>query len=268
MFPPGTPNTPARDLLDGPPQRVPRQGRRPHGRAARGRRRARRARGRSGARPDGLRRVQPHQAARPTTAGRTASARTCPTTTSTRSPAPARGKPFDCNKLVNRSGTGHQGARARPASRCIWYPYGVGKDFPEMSEAWDGGTDGGRLAIPGPEVPPVPGQPDAAVLRRLVVRRRLDAQLDQAASSSTTKGNVLRIQRFAPGRGLAGADRHGPRRRRLAVRARVGRADDPVRQPARGEGRPLPVHPACGTCDPTIPPAGCRDAGARRRRAT
>lgn len=59
------------------------------------------------------------------------------------------GEPFDCDKLVNRSGAGLK--ELGPASvPLIWYPYGVGADFPEMSEAWAGGTDQGRVAIPGP----------------------------------------------------------------------------------------------------------------------
>jgi glucose/arabinose dehydrogenase len=68
------------------------------------------------------------------------------------------GKPFDCGNLVNRSPSSTGLKELGPASGpLVWYPYGVGDDFPELSEAWAGGTDGGRLAIPGPKYRPFAG---------------------------------------------------------------------------------------------------------------
>jgi glucose/arabinose dehydrogenase/plastocyanin len=162
------------------------------------------------------------------------------------------GKPFDCTKLVNRSasntGLKELGAASKPF---IWYPYGVGKDFPEMSEAWLGGTDGGRLAIPGPRYRPFAGSRMplfydnswfVADWTRNWIKQVI---LDDA-------GNPLRIQRFAPDRGVQapmdmdiGADGS------LYV-IEWGGQSIPVGNPVAAKVARYQYVPKCGTCDPTV----------------
>jgi glucose/arabinose dehydrogenase/plastocyanin len=162
------------------------------------------------------------------------------------------GKPFDCNHLVNRSGPGIKqlGAASKPF---IWYPYGDGADtaFPEMSEAWAGGTDGGRLAIPGPRYRPYPGSRMplfydnswfvADWTRNWIKQVILDDD-----------GKVLRIQRFAPDRGVQapidmdlGADGS------LYV-IEWGGQSIPVGNPLAAKVTRYQYVPKCGTCDPKV----------------
>ena len=160
------------------------------------------------------------------------------------------GKPFDCKKLVNRSGPGLK--ELGPASKpFIWYPYGVGADFPEMSEAWLGGTDGGRLAIPGPRYRPFKGSRMplfydnswfiADWTRNWIKQVILDDD-----------GGVLRIQRFAPDRGVQapmdmdiGADGS------LYV-IEWGGQTIPVGNPLAAKVVRYQYVEKCGTCDPTV----------------
>ncbi len=171
------------------------------------------------------------------------------------------GEPFDCSNLKNRSpnntGMTDLGAASKPF---IWYPYGVGEDFPEMSEAWAGGSDGGRLAIPGPKYRPFEGSTmplffDGSWFIADWARNWLkQVILDD-------KGNVLRIQRFVPDRGTQAPMDMELGDGRLAVRARVGRPVAALRQPAVGEGRPLQVHPALRHLRPDDPELGRARAG-------
>jgi glucose/arabinose dehydrogenase/plastocyanin len=160
------------------------------------------------------------------------------------------GQPFDCNRLVNRSGPGIK--ELGPASPpLIWYPYGVGADFPEMSEAWTGGTDEGRLAIPGPRYRPFAGSRMplfydnswfiADWTRNWLKQVILDRQ-----------GKVLRVQRFAPDRGVQapidmdlGADGS------LYV-IEWGGQTIPVGNPLAAKVVRYQYVPKCGTCDPTV----------------
>ena len=160
------------------------------------------------------------------------------------------GKPFDCAKLVNRSGPGLK--ELGPASEpFIWYPYGVGKDFPELSEAWAGGTDGGRLAIPGPRYRPFPGSRMplfydnswfiADWTRNWIKQVILDE-----------KGGVLRIQRFAPDRGVqAPMDMDiGPDGSLYVIE--WGGQSIPVGNPLAAKVTRYQYVDRCGTCDPTV----------------
>lgn len=166
------------------------------------------------------------------------------------------GKPFDCNNLVNRSPNSTGIRELGPASPpLVWYPYGpieAGDAFPEMSEAWNGGTDGGRLAIPGPKYRPfaASGMPlffggswfIADWTRNWIKQLILDE-----------RGRVLRIQRFAPGRGTQapidmdiGADGS------LYV-LEWGGQTIPFGNPVAAKVVRYTYVPQCGTCDPTIP---------------
>jgi plastocyanin len=160
------------------------------------------------------------------------------------------GKPFDCNNLVNRSGPGIKelGAASVPL---IWYPYGVGTDFPEMSEAWNGGTDEGRLAIPGPRYRPFSGSRmplfyDSSWFIADWTRNWIkQVILDK-------RGRVLRIQRFAPDRGVQapidmdiGADGS------LYV-IEWGGQTIPVGNPVAAKVVRYQYVRKCGTCDPTV----------------
>jgi plastocyanin len=166
------------------------------------------------------------------------------------------GEYFDCNKLVNRSvnntGLTELGAASVPF---IWYPYGVGKDFPEMSEAWAGGTDGGRLTIPGPRYRPFPGSTMPLFYenswfigdwtRNWVKQVILDED-----------GRPLRIQRFVPGRGLA-----APIDMELGADGSLyvlewGGQTIPFGNPTQAKLVRFQYVPKCGTCDPTIPAGG------------
>jgi plastocyanin len=164
------------------------------------------------------------------------------------------GKPFDCNKLVNRSGPGLKelGAASVPF---IWYPYGVGKDFPEMSEAWDGGTDGGRVAIPGPRYRPT----DASTMPLFFDGSWFVADWTRNWMKQVIlddKGGVLRIQRFAPHRGL-----QGPIDMELGLDGSMyviewGGQGIPFGNPTAAKVVRFQYVPKCGTCDPTVPAGG------------
>jgi glucose/arabinose dehydrogenase/plastocyanin/type 1 glutamine amidotransferase len=172
------------------------------------------------------------------------------------------GKPFDCNKLVNRSPNNTGMKEMGPASPpLVWYPYGVGKDFPEMSEAWNGGTDGGRLAIPGPIYRPFAGSHMplfyggswfiADWTRNWLKQLILD-----------DKGRVLRVQRFLPGRGT-----QGPIDMDLGADGSLyvlewGGQGIPFGNPLAAKVVRYRYIPRCGTCDPTIPGAGGGGGGA------
>ena len=161
------------------------------------------------------------------------------------------GKPFDCNKLVNRSGRPASRSSAPASMPLIWYPYGVGKDFPEMSEAWAGGTDGGRLAIPGPKYRAFAGSRMplffdgswfiADWTRNWIKQVILD-----------DKGKVLRIQRFAPDRGVqAPIDMDIGPDGSLYVLEWGGQAI-PFGNPLAAKVVRYQYIPQCGTCDPTV----------------
>ena len=166
------------------------------------------------------------------------------------------GEPFDCNKLVNRSvnstGIRELGAATKP---WLWYPYGVGKDYPEMSEAWDGGVDGGRLAVPGPKYRafPTSRMPNfydgswfvADWTRNWVKQVVLDDE-----------GKPLRALRFAPKRGLAGPIdlELGPDGSLYVLE--WGGQGIPFGNPTAAKVVRFTYTPQCGTCDPTIPAAG------------
>lgn len=160
------------------------------------------------------------------------------------------GEWFDCNNLVNPTSPGIK--NLGPASKpFIWYPYGVGKDFPEMSDAPFGGTDGGRLAIPGPKYRVFEGSRMPAFYdgswfiadwaRDWLKQVILDEQ-----------GKVLRIQRFAPDRGTKapidmdlGADGS------LYV-IEWGAQTIPIGNPLAAKVVRYQYVPKCGTCDPTL----------------
>ncbi len=157
---------------------------------------------------------------------------------------------FDCNNIVNPDSPGikNLGPATKPF---IWYPYGVGEDFPAMSDAPFGGTDGGRLAIPGPKYRAFEGS-------------RMPAFYDGAWFIADwardwikhvildDKGEVLRIQRFAPERGTKapidmdlGADGS------LYV-IEWGAQTIPIGNPLAAKVVRYQYVPKCGTCDPTI----------------
>ncbi len=160
------------------------------------------------------------------------------------------GKPFDCNHMVYEESPGIKelGAAAMP---WIWYPYGVGKDFPELSETWAGGTDGGRLAIPGPKYRAFKGSRmpaffDGSWFIADWTRNWLKHVI------TDEKGDVLRIQRFAPDRGVQapidmdlGADGS------LYV-IEWGAQTIPIGNPLAAKVVRYQYVPKCGTCDPTI----------------
>ena len=166
------------------------------------------------------------------------------------------GEPFDCRNLVNRSpyntGLEKLGAASEPL---VWYPYGVGDDFPEMSEAWAGGTDGGRLAIPGPLYRPFEGSRIplffssswfiADWARNWLKNLILDEQ-----------GEPLRIQRFVPDRGTqAPMDMDiGPDGSLYVLE--WGGQTIPFGNPLSAKVVRYRYTPKCGTCDPTIPTTG------------
>jgi cytochrome c len=160
------------------------------------------------------------------------------------------GKPFDCNHMVYEESPGIKdlGAAAMP---WIWYPYGVGKDFPEMSESWAGGTDGGRLAIPGPkyrafEGSRMPAFYDGSWFIADWTRNWLKHVI------TDEKGNVLRIQRFAPDRGVqAPIDMDMGADGSLYV-IEWGAQTIPVGNPLAAKVVRYQYVPKCGTCDPTI----------------
>jgi glucose/arabinose dehydrogenase/plastocyanin len=169
------------------------------------------------------------------------------------------GKPFDCHHLVNRSpsntGLKELGGASPPL---VWYPYGPivkGDRFPEMSEAWIGGTDGGRLAIPGPLYRSFPASSMplffdgswfiADWARNWIKQLILD-----------DKGRVLRIQRFAPFRGTqAPIDMELGKDGSLYV-LEWGGQTLPVGNPLAAKVVRYTYIPRCGTCDPTIPASG------------
>jgi glucose/arabinose dehydrogenase/plastocyanin len=162
------------------------------------------------------------------------------------------GKPFDCKKLVNRSPNNTGLTDLGPASPpLVWYPYGVGKDFPELSEAWAGGTDGGRLAIPGPLYRPFAGSTMplffgnswfiADWARNWIKQLILD-----------DRGRPLRIQRFAPFRGT-----QAPIDMELGTDGSLyvlewGGQTLPVGNPLAAKVVRYTYIPRCGTCDPTF----------------
>jgi glucose/arabinose dehydrogenase/plastocyanin len=160
------------------------------------------------------------------------------------------GKPFDCKRLVNRSGPGIK--ELGPASKpLLWYPYGVGDDFPEMSEAWNGGTDGGRLAIPGPRYRPFAGSRmplfyDSTWFIADWTRNWIKTMiLDE-------KGDVLRVQRFAPGRGVqAPMDMDiGPDGSLYVLE--WGGQSIPFGNPVAAKVARYQYVPQCGTCDTKV----------------
>ena len=171
------------------------------------------------------------------------------------------GEPFDCSNLVNRSpnstGITELGPAAKPL---VWYPYGIGDDFPEMSEAWDGGTDAGRLAIPGPIYRPFAGSTMPLFFNQSwFIADWARNYLKQLILDD--KGRVLRIQRFAPGRGTQapidmdiGADGS------LYV-LEWGGQSIPFGNPLAAKVVRYRYVPRCGTCDPTIPDPGSGVAG-------
>ena len=168
------------------------------------------------------------------------------------------GELFDCSKLVNRSGPGLK--ELGPASGpLVWYPYGVGEHFPEMSEAWNGGTDGGRLAIPGPKYRPFAGSRMPLFFdNSWFVADWTRNYLKQVILDD--KGDVLRIQRFAPGRGLA-----APIDMELGADGSLyvlewGGQSIPFGNPTAAKVVRFQYIPRCGTCDPTLPAAGGGDA--------
>lgn len=171
------------------------------------------------------------------------------------------GEPFDCSHLVNRSpnntGMTDLGAASKPL---VWYPKGVENPFPEMSEAWLGGTDGGSLTIPGPKYRPFAGSNMplffngswfiADWARNYLKQLILDKQ-----------GRVLRIQRFVPNRGTQapidmdlGADGS------LYV-LEWGGQTLPFGNPLSAKVVRYKYVPRCGTCNPTIPDPGAAVAG-------
>jgi glucose/arabinose dehydrogenase/plastocyanin/type 1 glutamine amidotransferase len=160
------------------------------------------------------------------------------------------GEYFDCNNIVNPTSPGIK--ELGPASKpWIWYPYGVGTDFPEMSEAWNGGTDGGRLAIPGPRYRPFEGSRmplfyDGSWFIADWTRNWLKQVIVD------DDGKPLRIQRFAPDRGTQapidmdiGADGS------LYV-IEWGGQSIPVGNPLAAKVVRYQYVPKCGTCDPTV----------------
>lgn len=164
------------------------------------------------------------------------------------------GEFFDCNNLVNRSEGGIKNL-GRASAPWLWYPYGVGKDFPEMSEAWAGGTDGGRLAVPGPKYRPFEGSRMPLFFdgswfvgdwtRNYVKQVVLDDD-----------GDVLRVQRFAPNRNL-----QGPIDMELGLDGSLyvlewGGQGIPFGNPTAAKVVRFQYIPKCGTCDPTIPAGG------------
>jgi plastocyanin len=165
------------------------------------------------------------------------------------------GEYFDCDNLVNRSATPGL-TELGPASKpFVWYPYGVGKDFPEMSEAWAGGTDGGRLTVPGPKYRPFAGSTMPGFYggswfigdwtRNWVKQVILDDE-----------GRPLRVQRFAPGRGL-----QGPIDMELGADGSLyvlewGGQGIPFGNPTQAKVVRFEYIPGCGTCDPTFPGGG------------
>lgn len=169
------------------------------------------------------------------------------------------GEYFDCDNLVNPSSPGLKevGPGRKP---WIWYPYGVGSDFPEMSEAWAGGTDGGRLAIPGPKYRAFEGSRmpmfyDGSWFIADWTRNWLKQVV------TDEKGDVLRVQRFAPDRGVQapidmdlGADGS------LYV-IEWGAQTIPVGNPVAAKVVRYQYVPGCGTCDPTIAGGGSGGAG-------
>jgi cytochrome c len=171
------------------------------------------------------------------------------------------GEPFDCGKLVNRSVNSTGLKELGPATGpLVWYPYGVGDDFPEMSEADFGGTDGGRLAIPGPKYRPFAGSRMplffdgswfvADWARNWIKQVILDEQ-----------GRVLRIQRFAPDRGVqAPMDMDIGTDGSLYV-LEWGGQSIPFGNPLSAKVVRYQYVPRCGTCDPTIVGGGGPAAG-------
>jgi ABC-type sugar transport system substrate-binding protein/glucose/arabinose dehydrogenase/plastocyanin len=163
------------------------------------------------------------------------------------------GEPFDCNKLVNRSPNSTGLKELGPASvPFIWYPYGVGKDFPEMSEAWAGGTDGGRVAIPGPRYRSTPESKlplffdgswfVADWTRNWIKQVILDDQ-----------GKVLRIQRVVPKRGLQGPIDLDVGQDGSIYVLEWGGQGIPFGNPTAAKVVRFQYVPGCGTCDPTVP---------------
>lgn len=163
------------------------------------------------------------------------------------------GKPFDCNHMVFEESPGIKelGAAAMP---WIWYPYGVGKDFPEMSEAWTGGADGGRLAIPGPKYRAFEGSHMPAFFDNQWFIADWTRNWIKTVVEDE-KGRPMRIQRFAPNRGTQapmdldfGADGS------LYV-IEWGAQTIPIGNPLAAKVVRYQYVPKCGTCDPTLAPA-------------
>lgn len=164
------------------------------------------------------------------------------------------GEYFDCENIVNPTSPGLK--ELGPAKKpWVWYPYGVGEDFPEMSEAWDGGTDGGRLAIPGPKYRAFEGSKmplfyDGSWFIADWARNWLKHIV------TDEKGDVLRIQRFAPNRGVqAPIDMDlGPDGSLYVIE--WGGQVLPIGNPAAAKVVRYQYVPRCGTCAPTIAGGG------------
>ncbi len=160
------------------------------------------------------------------------------------------GKPFDCNHLVYEESPGIKdlGPAAMP---WIWYPYGVGKDFPEMSEAWAGGPDSGRLAIPGPRYYAKEGSRMPAFFDgSWFIADWTRNWIKQVVVDDD--GKPLRIQRFAPNRGTqAPIDMDIAPDGSLYV-IEWGGQSIPVGNPLAAKVVRYQYVPKCGTCDPTV----------------
>ena len=162
---------------------------------------------------------------------------------------------FDCDNLVNRSNTPGLKELGPASSPFIWYPYGVGEDFPELSEAWAGGTDGGRLTIPGPKYrtstkSSMPAFYDGSWFIGDWTRNWVKQVI------TDDDGGVLRIQRFLPGRGM-----QGPIDMELGDDGSLyvlewGGQGIPFGNPAEAKVVRYQYVPKCGTCDPTFPGGG------------
>lgn len=160
------------------------------------------------------------------------------------------GKPFDCDNIVNPTSPGLKelGPSSDP---WIWYPYGVGEDFPELSEAWNGGTDGGRLAIPGPKYRVFEGsQMPAFFDDQWFIADWTRNWLKTVVEDE--QGRPMRIQRFAPDRGVqAPMDMDLGEDGSLYV-LEWGAQTIPVGNPAAAKVVRYQYSPRCGTCDPTL----------------
>ncbi len=171
------------------------------------------------------------------------------------------GKPFNCAKLVNRSPNNTGITDLGPASPpLVWYPYGVGEDFPEMSEAWAGGTDGGRLAIPGPKYRPFAGSHIPLFFANSwFIADWARNWLKQLILDD--RGRPLRIQRFVPDRGT-----QAPMDMDLGTDGSLyvlewGGQTIPIGNPLAAKVVRYQYVPDCGTCDPTIPAGGGTTSG-------